>query len=128
MPLAPIPRQKFAPLHDAFLAEMEEKGGEPFASFDHPFFVEDETRYKTRISVYALDALGLESWRKTQVGTGAILDAVQRACGPSVSRNLLEHKGRPEQRSYKALFLAAERGEQAGLKSQRNCSAPCILR
>ena len=118
MPLAPLPRDKFDLLHDAFLAEMDERGGEPFRSFEHAFFYKDEVQYKTDVSAYGRGELDAAAWRRRQVGTGEILDAVRRACAPGISKNLLEHKYGQEKGSYRALYLVKDRASRADLEEQ----------
>ena len=83
---------RFEQGHELFLAHMLKKAGEPFANFNHPFFYEDEIRYKLKTIQRADDALQLEKWTQWRAEPGRIFAAVDEACSPRISANLLHHR------------------------------------
>lgn len=88
-----INRTVLRQLHAAFEQRMFEKsGGIPFTGFGHPFFLEDEVDYKQMVRIRAGDVLELSKWTRKSVGSGLIRDRLRTACGPSISKNLLEHR------------------------------------
>src|SRR5438128_1761699 len=103
--------------HEAFLDFMEQKGGEPFTSFVHSFFVDDEIDYKHRIRDEGRRALQVDQWPRWIAGKGRILQAAKNATDGKVSGNLLEHKY-GKRNSNGALYRVESRQSIAGLESE----------
>lgn len=87
----------------------ERSDGKPFVGFDHPFFVADEVKYKRRVEILANNALKSEKWTRRSIGSGVIRDALRTACGPAVTKNLLEHRYGHLNGSVKPLYKVTGR-------------------
>lgn len=96
---------RFYTAHEAFLRHMQANApqGETFVSFDHPDIQSDEIEYKRLVLAKGQNALKLSRWDSWEKKTGLILEAVQEACSPGVSANLLEHRFGTSG-SYKSLY------------------------
>src|SRR4051794_35521546 len=110
-------QENFVVGHKAFLDYvLKESGGIPFTSFNHPFLVADEIAYKWRIYSEANEVLSVHKWKGWKLGSGQILRAVQTACNPSISRNLLEHRYGPGKgNSDSALYRVTKREDVTSL-------------
>jgi hypothetical protein len=84
--------ERFEVAHQAFLAHMLKQSGTPFTSFSHEFLWTDEIAYKIRVSEEAREILQVDRWSKWRKEPGRILRALETACSPRISRNLLEHR------------------------------------
>ncbi len=107
--------------HQAFLTYVRTEGGKrpqggtPFTSFEHDFLQKDEIRYKHRAVHEAYEVLQLDRWPRWRNQAGRILHAVQAACSPKISRNLLEHRYGPARPFARARTPAVRRRFEAAL-------------
>lgn len=113
-------QENFVVGHKAFLEYMLEKSaGIPFTSFNHPFLMTEEIAYKWRIYSEANEVLSRNKWKVWKPGSGQILRAVQTACNPSISGNLLEHRyGQDKGNSDSALYRVTKPEDVTSLESE----------
>ncbi|MDA3934213.1 MAG: hypothetical protein PF630_07815 [Gammaproteobacteria bacterium] len=65
----------FEQQYAAFRKYVYEKSGMPFGSFKHNHYTRDEEGYKYSIHLKGTDALAFQAWKKSDIGTGDIVDA-----------------------------------------------------
>ncbi|MCD6337397.1 MAG: DUF3883 domain-containing protein [Candidatus Marinimicrobia bacterium] len=108
---------KFVAAHNLFLDYMFEKSdGIQFVSFHHPFLRDDEIKYKWKVYADASDAICFSKWQKWKDTPGKIFEAVQLACSPIISANLLEHRFGPQGNSDSPLHRVHTRKEISSLE------------
>ncbi|MDQ2996075.1 MAG: DUF3883 domain-containing protein [Chloroflexota bacterium] len=106
--------EKFESAHARFLNYMLRKSSEPFVSFKHKFFVDDEIEYKHRVYYKADELLQRKEWEKWRNTPGRIIEATKRAC--QASNNLLDHKRGPMGFSETALYRVKETAQIESLE------------
>jgi len=102
----------FPAAHRQFVHEMEQIGDAPFVGFDDLRLRQHELEYKHEVRGTATRLLQLHKWESwIRSSPSRIFRATLDACGPSVSKNLMEVKKGDKGNSAAALFLAdRERG------------------
>ena len=114
-----LDRDAFVKGHRAFLAFMAQRsGGQPFTSFEHRFFVDDEIVYKRTAARDGRHALQMERWDSWRLRPERILNALKVACSPQVSQNLMEHRYGAEGNSYSPLYRVSTPDEISGLETE----------
>jgi hypothetical protein len=113
-----IPDTKFSQAHDAFKALLLERSSEPFLHWRHPFLIENEIAYKYKVFYEARQALDLGSWRRWARKPGKIIQSLRKACKPTISANLLEHRYGNDDSSESPLCRARTETEKAGLEAK----------
>lgn len=78
--------------HGVFLDRMRQASGIPFTGCEHPTFLDEEIQYKYAVLDRGRRALQLGKWNSWKPGDGKILAALQQACRPEISKNLLPHR------------------------------------
>lgn len=109
-----------------FAAAIEEQSGEPFVSFHHGFADEREG-YKQRIYREGRARLAWAKWKRADIGSGRILDAVIRAIEIHESADLRNNlvywqaKHGPNSRSHVGLLDARDKRE-----TRKMCEGPSL--
>ena len=75
----PIDPYLFECQRKAFKKFVEEKSGSPFVSFASDRYIEEHEKYKSEIYHAGRDALALDKWKKSAIGSGKIAQAVVKA-------------------------------------------------
>jgi len=89
---------------------------EEFRDFQHLEFLTEEVAYKHIVIKDAQAILKLENWARWRNSRGRILRALQEACDPRASANLLEHRYGKKGGSAKSLHRVRDSSELLALE------------
>lgn len=83
---------KFNQKYEEFKAYITETDGK-FSSFDSQLFIKKSESYKDKVNAVGNEKLNINSWKRSDIGTGQILNAVKNAIEVE-DNNLLIHDNR----------------------------------
>ncbi|MDD3945647.1 MAG: DUF3578 domain-containing protein, partial [Bacteroidales bacterium] len=86
---------------------IKSKDGNPFVAFSKSPYINEEENYKYDVYSNASQALGVDKWKKEDIGSGAIFEAVNAAvhtkinvAGKAVDHNLIDWRVKDQFRQY----------------------------
>ena len=95
---------------DKFKIFIKKVSGQDFTSFDNKYIDENEN-YKKFIYNSAIDILKVDSWREDDIGTGKIVDLLQKVINQK-NNNLLIHDDRRGEKARQDILLFEAKKDQ----------------